>query len=82
MTCPNRVDIPWGRDDEAALCALDDGPCDVTRKGICDRWGKEGVLGERPLQGLHVPGRRAQSMRHLLQTVSGPLQTDAAAEED
>lgn len=48
MTCPHLMRYPWGRDDEAAICALDDGPCDVTRTGFCDRWEKEGVLTDMP----------------------------------
>lgn len=41
MTCPHALTIPWGRDDEAHQCKLDDGPCDEIRAGCCGELGRE-----------------------------------------
>ena len=59
MTCPHALLIPWGRDDEAVQCKLDDGPCDKSREGYCREWPDE---HEREVKN---DSKQTDSGRHL-----------------
>ena len=56
MTCQHRLDIPWGRDDEAHQCMEDDGRCDESREGHCRMYPRrEGEKDGQTIQTDQVP---------------------------